>query len=291
MPILVSLAPGERGESVAHLGAMLARSSGLDLLVVAVTPRPWPPNPFGADEEFAALQEKTAYEALARARDIIGPDVSCEYRVEPARSVSSGILGMAESRSASLVVLGSSSGGITGLVSLGGVAGRLLHSADVPICFAPDSFTAPVAARVKRVTVGFGRGDRDSDLLHGVAREAGQLGVPLRAACFAVRAPTALKGSIEGHAEQLVVGEWAEKLRMDIGLAVVGAGLDPTLVDIVVAEGGSWGEAVTAVAWAPGDLLAIGASTSAVSRFFLGSHASKIVRSSPVPVLIVGRAG
>ena len=36
-------------------------------------------------------------------------------------------------------------------------------------------------------------------------------------------------------------------------------------------------------------ILAVGANSSAVSRFFLGSHASKIVRSAPVPVTLVPR--
>jgi nucleotide-binding universal stress UspA family protein len=143
---------------------------------------------------------------------------------------------------------------------------------------------------VQRITVGFGRGDRDSDLLASIAQRAVRLDVPLRVGCFAVRPSTALRGSIEAGAEELVVTEWAEALRMDIGLAIVAAGLDPNLVDVVVASGGSWDEAVAGVEWGRGDLLTIGASTSAVSRFFLGSHASKIVRSSPVPVLVVGRS-
>ncbi len=292
MPILVSLAPGERGACVAHLGAMLARSSGLDLLVLAVTPRPWPPNPYGVDDEFAALQQTAAQEALANARAIIGDQLRAEYLVEPARSVATGVLEVAERCHASSVLVGSSRrSGVMGLVSLGSVAGRLLHSIDVPICFAPSGYTAPAAAKVERITVGFGRADRDSDLLHAAAAEAEQLGVRLRVACFAVRPSTALRGSIETGAEGLVVAEWAESLRMDIGLAIMAAGLDPALVDILVAEGGTWGDAVAGIPWAVGDILAIGASTSAVSRFFLGSHASKIVRSSPVPVLIVGRSG
>jgi nucleotide-binding universal stress UspA family protein len=37
-------------------------------------------------------------------------------------------------------------------------------------------------------------------------------------------------------------------------------------------------------------VLVVGSSTSPFSRFLLGSHASKIVRSSPVPVLVVPRS-
>ncbi len=289
MPVLISLAPGERGDSVAYLGGMLGRSTGADLVVVAITPTPWPPNPFGADQEFEALQEKAALDALARTQDIIGPDVSAEYLVQTARSVAAGVLDMARRRSASLVVLGSASGGLAGTVSLGGVAGRLLNSVDVPLCFAPSGFSAPPTGRVERITVGFGRGDTDSDLMHAAAAEAERMGVRLRVVCFAVRRSTALSGTVPFDAEDLVIAEWADSLHRDIGLALITAGLDPAQVEIVVTAGSSWREVVARVDWVPGEILAIGASTSAISRLLLGSHASKIVRNSPVPVLIIGR--
>ena len=41
--------------------------------------------------------------------------------------------------------------------------------------------------------------------------------------------------------------------------------------------------------WTDGEVLAVGTSSSVISRFFLGSHASKILRSSPVPVTLVPR--
>jgi nucleotide-binding universal stress UspA family protein len=290
MPIVISIAPGEQGESVAHLGGMLGRSFESDLVVVAVTPTPWPPSPYGADHEFGPQQRKAASEALDRARVIIGPDIAAEYLVETARSVSAGVSDVARRRSASIVVLGSTARGLVGRVSLGSVAGRLLHSLEIPVCIAPNGFTTVSAGRVERITVGFGRGDRDSDLLHVTAARAKQLGVPVRIACFAVRPSTALTGTTPPDAEDLVVAEWAENLRSDIGRIVVSAGLDPKLVPIVVAEGGSWPEVVSDIGWAPGDILAIGASTSGVSRLFLGSHASKIVRSAAAPVLIVARS-
>ena len=56
------------------------------------------------------------------------------------------------------------------------------------------------------------------------------------------------------------------------------------------AAGTGWAETIATLPWGPTDLLAIGAKTSAISRFLLGSHAAKIVRHSPVPVLTVARA-
>jgi nucleotide-binding universal stress UspA family protein len=191
-----------------------------------------------------------------------------------------------------VVALGSSSAGVLGVVSLGGVAQRILHSADIPVTLAPRGFdTGTTNARITRITVAFGRADKDSDLLATAATAAAGMGAALRVACFAVRPLTAAAGSIEPSAEDLVVDEWAARLESDVRQALLAdAGGAPAPVDVVVGRGGTWADAVTDVPWGTGEVLAVGTSSSAVSRFFLGSHASKIVRNSPVPVYLWPRA-
>src|SRR3954447_13075670 len=292
MTTVIGLAPNERGEAAVHLGAMLARSVSDDVVVVTVVPTPWPPNPYRIDTEYLAHQEKAAAEALAVARTNIGPDLSVELVTHSARSVSSGLIDVARDRAATVVALGSSSTGLFGLVSLGGVAERILHSADIPVTLAPRGFhTGTTNARISRITVAFGRADKDSDLLVSAASVAADIGATLRVACFAVRPMTAASGGVDPAAEDLVVGEWATGLEGDIRQALrAGDGAAATEVDVVVGQGATWAEALTAVPWGSGEVLAVGTSSSAISRFFLGSHASKIVRNSPVPVYLWPRA-
>ena len=87
-----------------------------------------------------------------------------------------------------------------------------------------------------------------------------------------------------------MVGEWADQVRAQIRMPRRCAGADAESLDIVVGAGTGWEETIATVPWTPTDLLAIGAKTSAISRFLLGSHAAKIVKHSPVPVLTVARA-
>ena len=56
-----------------------------------------------------------------------------------------------------------------------------------------------------------------------------------------------------------------------------------------VATGTSWGGAMDDLDWTRADLLVVGSSSSSslLSRVFLGSSAAKIVRGSPVPVIVV----
>ena len=71
--------------------------------------------------------------------------------------------------------------------------------------------------------------------------------------------------------------------------AIAGLGdLAPDKIETEVATGRNWSEALEAVPWEKGDVLVVGSSsTSLVSKLFLGSNATKIIRYSPVPVIAV----
>jgi nucleotide-binding universal stress UspA family protein len=54
--------------------------------------------------------------------------------------------------------------------------------------------------------------------------------------------------------------------------------------------GEDWASAMNDVEWESGEVLVVGSSSlGAVARVFLGSHATKVVRHSPVPVVVVPR--
>jgi nucleotide-binding universal stress UspA family protein len=289
MTTLIGLSLAERSTSALHLGATLARSAADDVVVATVVPEPWPPQPHLADAEFLAHQEAAAESVLAYARTQVGADLTVDYRLHTARSVSSGLQELAHQTGATSIVLGSSASGAFDRVALGGVAERLLHSTGVPIYLAPPGFRAAEDGRVTRITVAFGRSDHDGDLLRSAASLAGSIAADFRVACFAVRPMSAYSG-VQESAEDLVVDRWVAGLGDDIDAALRSSSsiAVDTRVPTVVGQGASWAEALSDVAWAEGDLLAIGTSTS-LSRFFLGAHASKIVRSSPVPVTLLPR--
>ena len=59
-------------------------------------------------------------------------------------------------------------------------------------------------------------------------------------------------------------------------------------VDLQVVTGNGWDEALDAPDWQEDDMLAIGTSPAGgIARVFLGSCGSKILRHSPVPVLVL----
>jgi len=299
MTILIGLVPGRRDDAAVHLGARLARSSAEDVVVIAVVPEPWPPDPLQRDKEYRAYQDRLADQALGRARlQLGGTSTNVEYLLRRAESVPAGLLEVIEERPIDSLVLGSSSMGLLGRVTLGGVAERILHSAELPVVVAPRAFQDDGTTRISQVSAAFGRADRDRRLLARAASAARTLGAPLRVVCFAVRPMAGYVGAIEASAEALVTGEWMKRLEDDVATALTSATEGPgqagststaTQVETVLGQGSTWSQALRDVDWSDGDLLVVGTSSGPLSRFYLGSHAVKIIRSSPVPVLLLPR--
>jgi nucleotide-binding universal stress UspA family protein len=263
MTLVVGLAPDGRGRAVLHLAGMLARSAEDDLVVCTVVPAPWPPGPAQVDSEYRRFLDGMARAALERARERLPGDVAADSVVHHARSAPTGLLEVAERREAAMIIVGTS-----GHPAIGSVTARLLHGSPVPVALAPHGFRSRPGARVERVTAAFGGSE---GLVGAGAAVAATLGAPLRVASFAVpvHAPFAAD----------LVKRWAQELEAAAGQAPA-----------VVGHGASWEQAIGDVEWRDGDVLVVGSSSAAPpARVFLGSRASRIIRHSPVPVIVVPR--
>ncbi|HEY6692261.1 MAG TPA: universal stress protein [Solirubrobacteraceae bacterium] len=291
MTMVVGFAPDGRGRAVLHLAAMLARSGGEDLVVCAVIPAPWPPSPARVDAEYLSYLEGAAENALSRARARLPADIPARYEVKHARSAPAGLLELAEGVDASIVVVGSAADGGSGLVSVGSVSARLLHSSHVPVALAPRGFHARENARVERVTAAFG--GSDDDLVVAAAGVAARVGASLRIASFAVRARPPYTAGVGREADESMTDQWVSEITASARAAaaeVEGLPAVPRDLECVVGQGEDWGEALEDVPWHDGDVLVVGSSSiGPVARVFLGSRSTKIVRHSPVPVVVVPR--
>jgi nucleotide-binding universal stress UspA family protein len=263
MTLIVGYAPDGRGGAVLHLAGMLARSAQEDLVVCAVVTSPWPGEPEQTHGEHRVFVDGMARASLERARERLPEDIAAASAVHHARSAPAGLLEVAERREAAMIVVGTS-----GHPAIGSVTARLLHGSPVPVALAPHAFRARPGARVERVTAAFGGSE---GLVDVAASLAARLRAPLRIASFAVPAP--------GPFGVELVERWVEELEATAARAPA-----------VVGRGSSWEEAIDDVEWRDGDVLVVGSSSAApAARVFLGSRASRIIRHSPVPVLVVPR--
>jgi nucleotide-binding universal stress UspA family protein len=273
--LVVGFPPDGQGRAVLHLAAMLARSTGEDVLVTTVVPSAWLPGPARVDAEYQAELAESAQAALDEARRRMPADVQASYEVLHARSAPAGLLEVAERHDTAAIVLGSSLAGAIGHVSLGSVSDRLVHSSPFPVALAPRGFRCRGECPVRRVTVAFG--GTDEALVKIAAREAERVGATLRVASFAVRPRAPIVAGVGQLGEDAIIAQWSEEVRAVVPETVIG-------------HGETWADAIDDVEWADGDVLVVGSSSiGPVARVFLGSRASKIVRASPVPVVVVPR--
>lgn len=292
MTLVVGFEPDQSGIAALRLATQLAQSCGENLVVCAIVTTSWPPSPGRIDAEYRVYRTRQAQHALKKARGILPPDLDATFLVHTARSIPAGIIEVASERNASMVVLGSCNGGPFGQVSLGSISDRLLHSSPVPVAIAPRGFRGPPQAKVLRVTAAVGGQAATRELATAAARFARRLGASLRLATFAVRPTTEpFAGQLGFDAEQLVINEWLRKAAADIRGhldRIEDLGSVPGPLEASIGYGPSWADALEDTDWIPGDILAVGSSMSGpAARVFLGSRASKIIRHSPVPTLLI----
>ncbi|TQM62894.1 universal stress protein [Humibacillus xanthopallidus] len=293
MTIVVAYTAQDSGRSALELASVLSRSTGEPLLVAVVVTTPHAAGaPEFVDGNYLGPLTDWGSSVLDEARAHLPGDVAATFEVRQASSIPRGLLELAGQSGASAIVLGSSHKGSLGRISFGSVTDRLVHSAPLPVLLAPLGYRAGPASHVRRVSIGYGG---SKDLAHAAqagARLAERTGASLRVVSFAVRPPKRFYGSVEESADELVVDQWVARLKEQLVAQLTEADAGPLgdrlARSLVVAEGATWSQAVWCVDWSDGDLLVVGPSSSApAARLFLGSRASKIIRSAPVPVYLV----
>ncbi|WP_051191924.1 universal stress protein [Microbacterium luticocti] len=281
--ILVGYTATTAGADAVALGARLAHAVGAVLELVLVLP---------GDERSVITPTSPGYDRYLRdqatqwltaAADAVPAGVDVHTHVRYGDSVAAGLSETADRMRASLIVLGTAGGGPRGRHRLGSVAAALLHSAAVPVLLAPKGERKSMVTGIPRITVATGARAGAKPLLAAAADLAAATGAPLRlVSLVAVDLPS----SVDTGAIRL-----AGTAHADDVLAQVRAALgDGGVAEAVIADGESIDDAVNGLDWQPGELVMVGSSRLARKhRLFLGATAAKMLRSLPVPMIVVPR--
>ena len=290
MTIVVGYSPARNDRSPLDLGATLARSIGTDLLVVTIVPASWPtPISGGVDREYAAWSRAEGERAVEDARAFVGDgDDAVPTRVVavPARSVAATLEEQAKQTGAGIVVVGSAEHGEMGRVVIGSTANRLLHSSPIPVAVAPRGFRVPTGGRVTRATCSFRTDAASRSALEHTAQICRETGASLRVATFGVLGATMYPPEVLG--EKQILTTFVEETRKAQVAAVAALPGGGEGVEMAVVTGRDWPDVLGQLDWHDGDVLIVGSSHAGLlSQVFIGTNATRIVRYSQVPAIVV----
>ena len=291
MTVVVGYLAGKSGTAPLRLAVGAAHTLRTSLTVATIVPKPWTtPSPARIDAEYATWADQLAADSAKEAHRYLAglpDDLSVSYHSHAHRSVSGGLVEVVGELRADLLVLGSSANGQLGQVVVGSTADRLLHSSPVPVAIAPRGYRGARTGALTRITCGFPGTPESVDVVKRVSELAKRLAVPLRVITFAVRGRTMYPPEVGLHAEDSILAAWETQAREVLARLRTDGVVDETVV-LQVVSGNGWDQALDATEWQDGEILALGTSPrSDIARVFLGSRGTKILRVSPVPVLVL----
>lgn len=284
MRYVVGITMDKRGRDAVSLALTLAQSTltshpvELDLVHVirGVPPEQAESKP---EREFQKLCLEEAQKWLAKTHDLIPKTIRSTTSVHFADSMAAGLIDKATSRPCDLVVVGAASHGPLRRFTVGSVANALLHSSPVPVALAPLGYLPP--SRLTRLTCALGMRTGAEVALNIATQSSVIHDVSLRLISL-----IALDARSEDAERADAARDHAKKLLLRASQSVA----DATEVMVDVAHGRSIESAIEKLTWDDGEIVLIGSSRLAQKRsIFLGTTANKMLRSLPVPMVVVPR--
>ena len=298
MTVVVGYRAGKVGLSGLHLGVRAARTLSTSLTVATIVPKPWlTPSPARVDAEYEHWADNLAAESAreaARFLQSLADGIEITYVHRAHRSVSGGLIEVIEEVQAELLVLGSLPSGGRGLgapparggVVIGSTADWLLHASPVPVAITPRGYRSNTG-KLTRVTCAYSATPDSVDVVRRCFEFAERFDMPMRVITFAVRGKTMYPPEVGLDVEDQILQAWASQAR-EILEDLKTEGIVSEDVALQVVTGRSWTEALDKTDWEEGEILALGTRPRGDIRgVFLGSRSAKIIRESPVPVLVL----
>lgn len=266
MKYVVGYRPDERGADAIALAGVIAKTQGAELHLVNVV--------HGGKGGGKDIERR----ALSLAPD----EVTATFSTRTAESYAHGLIDAAKEDDAALIVVGAASNGLFKRFTVGSVANGLLHASPVPVALAPRGYNR--REPLTRLTVMTGVREGWQAVLDVGTTAAARRHVPLR-----------LVSLVEIDQLQQANFDLDNALsparqHVNTVLAQAASKLPAESVTVTLAHGRNIEEAVDGIGWKSGELVVVGSSRLAENRkIFLGSTANKILRSLPVPMVVVPR--
>ncbi|WP_369045178.1 universal stress protein [Sinomonas sp. P10A9] len=280
MRYVVGYQADQRGADAVALAVAIARAQGasLDLMLVIGEDAPYvAANPDGKRVHPEEQQTLTAQrEALA----LVPSDVEATFHVRHGHSFAATLIEAGVEFEAALIVVGAASNGLFKRYTVGSVANALLHASPIPVALAPRGYHR--MDPIERITAFIGRREGSEAAVDVALVAAGRRNVPLRFVSLV---------ELDARADDFGENINAAHRHANTVLTEAAHRLPPGHeASVEVAHGRTFEEAVDSLDWLDGELVLVGSSRLAQkNQLFLGSTANKVLRSLPVPMVVVPR--
>jgi nucleotide-binding universal stress UspA family protein len=280
MRYVVGYQPDQRGADAVALGVAIARAQGASLDLMLVLGEDVPFAEVNEDGKKVSPEQQQALHAQTEGLALVPQDVEARFHIRQGHSFAATLIEAAVEFEAALIVIGAASNGLFKRYTVGSVANALLHASPVPVALAPRGFqrTEPL----ERITAFIGRREGAEAAVEVALIAAGRRNVPLRFVSLVeldARADDFGENINAAHRHaNTVLTEAAHRLPQ---------GHEAT---VEVAHGRTFEEAVDSIDWLEGEIVVVGSSRLAQkNQLVLGSTANKVLRSLPVPMVVVPR--
>ncbi|GAA3325106.1 universal stress protein [Paeniglutamicibacter sulfureus] len=281
MRLLVGYTADARGaEAIALAAALGGPAAHLDLAIVLPESTPFSAVYPGGDHGYCSiLAEKVdlwAKEALA----LVPPGISARVIARAVGSPAQGLMALATETGARAIVLGGRKRHMAGFFAPGSVASALLHAAPIPVAMGSPEAVASLEranGQLRRVTALVGTRPGAKGVVQAAAAAAHQQDLQLRV--------VSLVAQDDNDTRAADLDESISRARANVAEVVAELGV---AAEISIASGTGIDDAIAELGWEDGEIAVVGSSRLARKRrLFLGSTAQRMLRTLPVPLVVV----
>jgi nucleotide-binding universal stress UspA family protein len=281
MRIAIGVTPDDSGSDALALGAMLCKCLRAEPILIHIYPAAYDYTSQGhVDAEWQSYLKQQAEGLVAEAAE----EMSAIYGIETVptcvhghRSSGKGLIKVAKAMDSDVIAIGSAPGASNGRFQIGSTADQLLHGSSVPVAMAPAYLRRSADSTFSRILVAF----QNSTEAHNAALEAARMA---RRTTLPLQLMTVLqKHRIYGSEQQIR----QTRANQEEIKAKLGRELDIS-AEIVV--GDTIPTALGKMSFDGNELLVLASSRGgSLKRVFLGDMTYKLIRSAPVPMIVLPR--
>ncbi|MFJ6415842.1 universal stress protein [Paeniglutamicibacter sp. NPDC091659] len=281
MRYLVGYTADARGaEAIALASALGGADAHLDIAIVLPEHTPFSAVYPGSDHGYSSIMAAKVDEWAKQALALVPQGVSARVIARSVPSPAEGLIAVAKETGAQVIVLGGRRRHVVGFFAPGSVASALLHSSPFPVAMGSPEAVASLEkahGKLSRVTAFVGTRPGLKGVVQAAAAAAAAQGLPLRV--------VSLVEQEEMDADAASLEAAIASTRTKVGEVVAALDLD---AEVLVASGSNIDDAIAELSWEDGEIAVVGSSRLARKRrLFMGPTAQRMLRTLPVPLVVV----